>query len=326
MTTVGLPIQDQQILQQLLNAIEPRPAEETPQDNAVDYNWDSPSRFSLSAREGLQKYAKRASRNAVEALNKLLRTEYQAEPPNLTEYYGRQINDQVGDAQWFGVQLMSKQEEVGLMLVPRAVGAEWTSRLLGGNGKNVNPERPLSSLEEVVLVDALRSLLEHAVDPIIDAGGKSFTLAEKVYTDENIRELETTDEYSKLTFQTAEGSLAEIIVSSEFLDPVAGSGGDSKRSLDADKAYQRMFAHISHMPVRGNVSVGSVGISMRDVMSLEAGDVLILNRRPGEPITLTVSGQDVAYGRAAQAKGQYAIQITSLPDQEGNPEPNESAD
>lgn len=312
MTTVGLPIQDQQILQQLLNAIEPRPAEEAPSDDAVDYNWDSPSRFSLSARDGLQKYAKRVSRNAIEAINKLLRTEYEAGSPNLTEYYGRQINEQVGDAQWLGVQLLCKQEEVGLLLVPRAIGAEWTSRLLGGNGKNVNLERPLSSLEEVVLIDALRSLLEHATDPIIDAGGKSFTLAEKVYVGESIRDLEPTDEFTKLTIQTADGPLVELTVASSFFDPVAGGAKDVGHSLAGDQARQRMFAHIAHMPVRGSVTVGQVGISMRDVMSLEDGDVLILSRRPGEPITLSVAGQEVAQGHAAQSRGQYAFQVTHV--------------
>ena len=313
--------QDQDILASLLNAIQtaPRPEvneEETAHDNAVDYNWNAPSRFPLSSRDALQKTAKKINRKAVEALEVLTDAGYVPSAPTATEYYGRQINEQVSDSDVYGITILKGTEEVGLVSVDRAMGAEWTSRMLGGGGINVDAERPLSSMESAVLQDALASIVNAALETLTSAGSASFKPGEKVCASELIPELDATGEFCKITIQAADNTIAELVLASDLLEAAAGNATERKIELSPDEARARMMGHIQHMHLGGAVEVGVARISMRDVIALESGDVLMLRHRPGEPGSLSVAGRDLAYGLPSQCQGRYALHISSTVEEE----------
>ncbi len=313
--------QDQDILASLLNAIQtaPKPEvseDEAAHDNAVDYNWDAPSRFPLSSRDALQKTAKKINRKAVEALEALTDAGYIPSAPTATEYYGRQINEQVSDTDLYGITILKGTEEVGLVSVGREMGAEWTSRMLGGGGINVDAERPLSSMESAVLQDALAVIVEAAVETLTSEGSASFQPGEKVCTSELIPELDPTGEFCKITIQAADNTIAELVLASDLLEPAAGGTTERKIELAPDEARARMMGHIQHMHLGGAVEVGVARISMRDVIALEPGDVLMLRHRPGEPGSLSVAGRDLAYGLPSQCQGRYALHISSTVEEE----------
>ena len=54
-----------------------------------------------------------------------------------------------------------------------------------------------------------------------------------------------------------------------------------------------------------------VSIPVRNVMDLEAGDVLLLQNLD-EPIRLIVHGRPAATGRPAQSAGRYAMQVLAV--------------
>jgi flagellar motor switch protein FliM len=331
--TAQAATQDQDILASLLNAIQTAPRaevaeEDTSNDNAVDYNWDAPSRFPLSSRDALQKTAKKINRKAVEALDALLDAGLVPSAPTATEYYGRQVSEQVGDSDVYGIAILRAGQEVGLMLVDRAVGAEWTSRMLGGGGINVNAERPLSSMETAVLQDALAAVVDSAAAVLTETGAPSFDAGEKVCVSEAVPDLDPTGEFCKITVQAADKTIAELVLASDLLEPATGSASERKVELSPDEARARMLGHIQHMHLGGAVEVGAARITMRDVVALEPGDVLMLRHRPGEPASLNVAGRELAYGLPAQCQGRYAMHVSATVEEElmdgsagGTPDP-----
>lgn len=62
------------------------------------------------------------------------------------------------------------------------------------------------------------------------------------------------------------------------------------------------------------VEIGACEIAARDWAQLEAGDVLSLKQRIGEPAVLRVSGREVARGELVQIEGELGVRILSKVD------------
>jgi flagellar motor switch protein FliN/FliY len=61
------------------------------------------------------------------------------------------------------------------------------------------------------------------------------------------------------------------------------------------------------------VCVGTVSLSIGDLMSLKAHQVVRLQQAIEEPVDLLVEGKPVARGQLVAVDGQFAIRITELP-------------
>jgi flagellar motor switch protein FliN/FliY len=61
------------------------------------------------------------------------------------------------------------------------------------------------------------------------------------------------------------------------------------------------------------VCVGSVSLSIGELMALKADQVLRLQQAVEEPVDLLVEGKPVARGQLVAVDGHFAIRITELP-------------
>lgn len=62
-----------------------------------------------------------------------------------------------------------------------------------------------------------------------------------------------------------------------------------------------------------HASVGSLSLSIGELMALKANQVLRLDQAIDEPVDLLVEGKAVARGQLVAVDGQFAIRITELP-------------
>jgi len=64
-------------------------------------------------------------------------------------------------------------------------------------------------------------------------------------------------------------------------------------------------------PLVVRVEIGACEIAAREWATLEKGDVLSLRQRIGEPVTLRISGKEVARGELVQIEGELGVRILS---------------
>ena len=74
---------------------------------------------------------------------------------------------------------------------------------------------------------------------------------------------------------------------------------------------ERVEVFPTRLPVAAELRLGSARATMREVMALQAGDVMILQTRIDEPVELTVQGRLVMRGHLATCEGKYAVKISS---------------
>lgn len=79
----------------------------------------------------------------------------------------------------------------------------------------------------------------------------------------------------------------------------------------ANPAFQRLLMDV---PVRVEVVLGDVRISMDELAALSPGEVLTMEKQTGEPVDIYVSGRLIARGKLVVADGELGVTLTEIVD------------
>ncbi|MFZ5469612.1 MAG: FliM/FliN family flagellar motor switch protein, partial [Myxococcota bacterium] len=69
---------------------------------------------------------------------------------------------------------------------------------------------------------------------------------------------------------------------------------------------------LNDIPLQIAVELARVSITAEEVVALKVGEVLDLNRVPGEPVELSVNGKVVARGELVEVEGHLGVRVLSL--------------
>jgi flagellar motor switch protein FliN/FliY len=100
-----------------------------------------------------------------------------------------------------------------------------------------------------------------------------------------------------------------IILLSSLLARIADPDGLKKTPQTAEEIKGNLLGHLAGTPVAATARLGTATATMREIASLEPGDILLLDRTAGEPVELVITGNIVQYGLPVESGGCYALQI-----------------
>ena len=89
----------------------------------------------------------------------------------------------------------------------------------------------------------------------------------------------------------------------------------TERTADIQEATpesRQVEALVRELPVKFAVALGSIELSLSDIGSLRAGDLLILKQRISEPLVGLVDGQEKFRAWPGRVGSRLAIQVESL--------------
>lgn len=69
---------------------------------------------------------------------------------------------------------------------------------------------------------------------------------------------------------------------------------------------------LGDIPVAVSVELGRTQMTLRDVLELQEGSVIELDRLAGEPLDLRVGGQLIAQGEVVAVDDYYGLRITNV--------------
>lgn len=112
---------------------------------------------------------------------------------------------------------------------------------------------------------------------------------------------DTMDEWAAAMAE-ADGSGAEAVELEELRDEKADITVDEKRKLDT----------ILDIPVTISMEVGRAKISIRNLLQLNQGSVVELERVAGEPLDVLVNGTLIAHGEVVVVNDKFGIRLTDV--------------
>ena len=306
---------DQAILSLLTAAKKGEPVEQESTE-AVDYDWNVPCRFTPAQLDKLERFTEKAATAIAAKLSAQLHEEVGVWTDPLSQHYAGRLALLEGDADSFYFTVTRENgEQCGLVAIPGELARDWVGKALGGSETASDNEHEFSSLEVALMRDVVVAVVEALSSEYRVISGSGFQCGLQVSTDEMMPDVRSEDEYCVLAFRVGEEkdqAGVSFILASEVLTEVASSGiaaqsGD--RSLGDSR--ENMLACVGQASVTATVSLMAVNLSMRQVMNMEVGDVLMSDLRVGQPLELLVGGTLVVSGYLASCDGQYALQIAT---------------
>jgi len=109
----------------------------------------------------------------------------------------------------------------------------------------------------------------------------------------------------------ADGPAVEGVV--HQLRPEPGHGGPA-----ADDGWRNLH-RMMDVPLSLTVELGSTELPLSEVLRLDGGSVITLDRLPGEPIDLLINGRVFARGEVVVINETFGYRITELVDEDEAP-------
>jgi len=277
---------------------------------ATEYDWHVPNHFSREQMATLGQLGTSLGEALSKVLGERLRraVDLRALPP--TQHFRPALAEALGADGSFRIVLTCGEEPCGLaqIRVPTAVG--WVSRLLGAETEE---DRDLSELETELLADTVSMLGKAISGAVAERDGQAIQLHGSAWREGIDLPGQDDTEYCSFVFKTDPAgdredirlaircdALDALVGQVEAQEPSAGEQGNEKALLQE---------HFARTAVRATVRVGRAELTVRDLMNLEAGDVILLPMRPDEPIEVRVGDHVVSLARAVVSGGQYAVEI-----------------
>ncbi|MHB8876593.1 MAG: type III secretion system cytoplasmic ring protein SctQ [Myxococcaceae bacterium] len=103
-------------------------------------------------------------------------------------------------------------------------------------------------------------------------------------------------------------ALAEDADNEESTNPSLARGGRQVEESTLNEGAELL----NDIPLQIAIELARVPVSAEEVVSLKVGQVIDLNRVPGEPVELSVNGKVVARGELVEVEGHLGVRVLSL--------------
>jgi flagellar motor switch protein FliM len=288
------------------------------------YDFRRPTKLSREQVRTLQMAYETFGRQWSTLLTSTLRVVCQANLLSIEQITYDEYVSGLGNPTCMGMLSIDPLPGVGILEVSMSSAMSWIDHLLGGPGSKVQPQRPLTDIEMMLL----RGLLER-------------TLHELRYACEPIAKFQprlNALEYNPQFAQAAPASAMVIVASfdlrvgedecvatlclpytslSPHLEAASGRSASSERERIArDNAARAMREGLQSVPVDVAVRFTPVQLTPTDILGLSVGDVLPLGHPTARPLSVTAA--DVVFAHAvpgAQGK-RLACLVVTPPEEE----------
>lgn len=302
-------------IQQLLAAAGSKPAEDTSQIEATEYNWHQPHYFSSDQLGKLDDFTEKVAQACAEKFASLYRADFNATIASTTQHFADEFLNQVSDAgknDYYLAFGTDQEHPCGLIGIPHQTAVIWTTQLLGDSESKEDSGRNLSQLEESLLSDITSTVIE-AFSSSYD--NCDFQPAGSIDKGRLHLELQSTEELCKITFNVKKAdsensSEAYILIPCRKLEPVVGETTQAGNKFSAKDISKAILVHLQQMPVTVTAQLASVMPTFEEIMNLQVNDILLLGKKIDESVGLIVEGRQLFQGRPAKSTGKYAVVIT----------------
>lgn len=307
-------------IQQLLDAIGSRSAEDTTQIEASEYDWHLPHHFNSGQLKKLDDFTKKTAEMLTKKLTDLCHSNFNVTIASTTQHFADEFLDQTSESKMDDYHLAfgTDQNLCGIVSIPSQTAAILVTQLLGDSEPKEDSDKALSQLEESLLWDIASTIVE-TLSSSYD--NYNFRSTESIVQGQLPLELQGTEELCKIAFnikkdESENSSDAQLLIFCNTLDPVVGKTAQVAGGFSTEDISKAILDCLQEMPVSVTAKLGSAMLNFEEVISLQVDDILLLDKGIDEPVELITESQTLFHGQPAKSAGKYAVVITELCDTE----------
>jgi len=303
----------QTILEQLTAAAgTKKPA--APAADAADFDWRKARFFNAAGQQQLHRFSGELCLQIAAAFQRLFHCDFEVTVASFEQYFAGSLPVVESDKTGCIAELCRAQQKIAMLTIPMASALSWTTRLLGDQSSADTQDRQLSHLETMLLVDVANSIIEplQACSALKDINWPAaFTRGKAALELPDDREVCTIIFDIKPAQQDQPACQTSLIVPCDTLAQIAGIPVTGRESAKKD-CTKLVMTHINRQTIEEKSRFSTTLMSLKDLWSLSAGDILVLDKKVNEPMDLLIGKQEVFRGTLAGIGSNKAVVITEL--------------
>ena len=274
---------------------------------ADPYDLNVPHRFTAGQLRKLEGLAESMAAGLTRWAGKQLRLSEPVSAAVSDQQFGARLGEQLDELGGFQLAVGVGDSACGMIVLDRPAAMSWLARLLGG--EQAGTDGQLSELEAELLANMMAELVTVFSEAVEAAGGPAMQPLGPGPAEDTELPGGASMAFCRFAFQPegSDGPAVWLAVFCELADPIVGAPR-ADGGAGAVPAAEAMRGHFAAIPLRATVEVGSMRLTMRQALSLEAGDVLLV-RAAGEPMDLRVAGRTVLTGFPVASGGKVALRV-----------------
>ncbi len=279
-------------------------------DQAAPYDWDAPSLFGPEQIERLNRLGAEMAQSLQQALTKLLESDTPVQYQQLEQVYERQLAAEAGEG--YSTAVLDAQEKpLGLVEMDSPQARQCVAGLLGGTQEaSAAGEAAMSAVECDLLQDVFSALVKAFSAAWTGSGAKPLQRGPAVAHQGRPWSADGQGEYCRMLFRLGAAAAGRVALTlpAAALSAVCGNVAAAAQPVEEARRHLRQYVEATPVPVE--VRLGTAAVAVRDLVDLQAGDVLVLSTTVGEPVVLVQRGKNLLGGAAVICDEHYGFRVT----------------
>jgi flagellar motor switch protein FliM len=301
----------QQKLRQLLAAARLNHAHTDAHADAPAYNWNQPRYFDRNQMETIAAFARTIATAFSSALASLGRSDCTAIAADTTLRFAADLMSELAaQPQFHAALLTDKNDTAGFISISVTSARELIAKLLGDTDSRTE-QQALSGLENSLLQDITAALVTSMGRSLKQAGSASLRRTADVMQGTPALDCPANQELCRITFNVNAQNITavlHIVLFASVLEPLVAKTQNVPAA--ATQQFQEiMLNYIAPVPLAVNTRIASLSLRLSDVLALEEGDIVVLDKLISEPIEILLRGRPAFQAYLAADAGNYAAVI-----------------
>jgi flagellar motor switch protein FliM len=279
----------------------------------VRYNFRRPDRVSKEQMHALQFLHERGARNLSTSLSAYLRTTINLSVASVEQFSYQEFLSSLSDPTAFYSLSIAPFDEVGAIEINPSVAFAMMDRMLGGTGQSVAVSRPLTEIEQNVVDEVVKLLLDGLAEAWKAVTSLTFSIRGRETRPQMLQVAAPNEIVCAVIFDLKVGDVRGMISLCIPTNVVETAGTVStawqrqRRELTpAERTW--MTENLSRVPmpvvplIRTRLKTGAV-------LALKPGEIVMLPLPADRPLDVYVGGVRKLAGRLASERGRLMVQI-----------------
>jgi flagellar motor switch protein FliM len=189
-------------------------------------------------------------------------------------------------------------------------------RILGGSGRVTRVPKDFTQAEYTVADALIGPCLDRIVESLEDAIPLKWTIEDRFCNPSMAQILPTQDVVLSVYFQAAGEFLIgdlRLLLPFQSLEPYLDKfGKDTVTRLEPGAMREQVNRTVRSVPLDLSVRLGEARITLRQLLGLQAGDVVALDTRFGSPAVMPVQGRPKFRGHIGRIGNRLAMQVSDV--------------
>lgn len=268
----------------------------------LKYNFKRPDRISKNQIRSLHFVHDRFARNFSSSVSAYLRTVVEITLESIAQVsYLEFLNNVVADPTCYAaISLKPLDGMAAIEICPNLV-FPMIDRLLGGVGRPMENPRPMTEIEQSIMQNVLKLLVDNLRESWRPVYAIEFALTVTETHPHMLQVTSPNEMVIHFQFQMRmRDTMAKMhmVIPTLALEPIIHIFDQEEYTRRKIVQDGTMLHLLRHIPVNVSIETGDTAFPMQSLLSLQVGDTLVLDQREHWPVIIKVSGRNKLHAKA----------------------------